>query len=126
MFAPLPRRGGESGVKAIVPGHSGDSELLKRVSSSDDSVRMPPEGEPLTADEIARLKRWIDAGAVWPESLAGVDPATSQHWAFQPPQRPKLPEVKAAGWACNEIDRFVLRGSKPRGCRRRTKRTGSR
>lgn len=101
-------RGGESGVKAIVPGHADESDLLKRVSSSDDSLRMPPEGEPLTPAEIARLKRWIDAGAPWPDALAGLDPATSRHWAFQPPQRPELPEVKATEWIRNAIDRFVL------------------
>lgn len=31
---------------------------------------MPPEGEPLSADEIRTLTQWVDAGAVWPD---GVD-----------------------------------------------------
>lgn len=32
--------------------------------------------------------------------------AAQQHWSFVPPQRPPVPAV-AAGWARNDIDRFV-------------------
>src|SRR5687768_3200824 len=53
----------ESGEPAIVPGKPMESELLKRVSSTDDSVRMPPEGKPLSAAEIDVLGRWIAEGA---------------------------------------------------------------
>jgi hypothetical protein len=34
--------------------------------------------------------------------------AGRQHWAFQPIQKPALPEVKNAAWAVNPIDRFIL------------------
>lgn len=101
-------RGGESGVKGIVPGRAADSELLKRATSSDETLRMPPEGDPLTVAEIDLLKRWIDGGARWPDHLAGLDPAEARHWAFQTPVRPELPAVDFAGWTRNEIDRFVL------------------
>ena len=34
------------------------SELLVRVSSKDDDIRMPPEGEPLKLAEIAAIRKW--------------------------------------------------------------------
>ena len=54
---------GESGEKAIVPGHASQSRLIKLVSSKDDDERMPSKGEPLSVAQIDLLKRWIDAGA---------------------------------------------------------------
>src|SRR6478736_371676 len=39
---------GESGDKAIVPGHATQSRLIKLVSSSDDDERMPSKGESLS------------------------------------------------------------------------------
>src|SRR6058998_795645 len=42
--------------KAVVPGRSSASELVKRVSSNDRDFRMPPKGEALPPDQIALLK----------------------------------------------------------------------
>jgi len=58
--------GGVSGP-AIVPGNSGGSLLIEKVSGQRGAI-MPASGEPLTAVQIATLRAWIDAGAVWPES----------------------------------------------------------
>src|SRR5437868_15075591 len=44
-------------AKAVVPGKSAASELIKRVTSTDKDVRMPAKGEPLTAKEIALLRQ---------------------------------------------------------------------
>lgn len=33
-----------------------------------------------------------------------------EHWAFVPPSRPELPEVRETRWVRNPIDRFVLAG----------------
>ena len=38
-----------------------NSLLLERVTDPDESTRMPPEGKPLTAEQLARIKTWIDA-----------------------------------------------------------------
>jgi mono/diheme cytochrome c family protein len=72
-------RGGAGGA-VIVPGKGAESSLLLRVSSADKDERMPPEGDPLSADEIDVLRRWIDAGAVWPDEHAGqvADPLVSR------------------------------------------------
>jgi hypothetical protein len=87
----------ESGLHAIVPGKVDDSQLIARISATDEAVRMPPEGKPLSAAEVETLKKWIAAGANW-----------EKHWAFVPPQRHAPPEVTDAAWSQNPIDAFVL------------------
>ena len=85
----LALRGGESGP-IIVSGKSGESLLWRRVSSTNADERMPPNGKPLTAEQLAALKAWIDAGAVWPESDADRTAANDkrrEHWAWQPIKR---------------------------------------
>ena len=61
-------RGGDSGP-AIVKGHSNESLLIQYVTGKNEAgIVMPPPGKalPLAAKEIAVLRRWIDAGTVWP------------------------------------------------------------
>ncbi len=101
-------RGGESGKPAIVPGDVKKSELLRRISSADDEIVMPPEGDRLTDTQGRLLRDWIAAGAVWPDALAGDEARWKQHWAFRPPVRPPLPAVKKANWIRTPLDRFVL------------------
>ena len=87
----------ESGKSAIVSRHLDQSELVRRIVSSDEGVRMPPEGPALTASQIDLLKQWIEQGAEWKE-----------HWAFAPPKSPPVPAVKNVNWVSNPIDAFVL------------------
>lgn len=102
-------RGGESGKRAIVPGKSADSDLIRRVTSDDDDVVMPPEGDRLTAKQIDLLRKWIDAGAKWPDELAGELNDPKRHWAFQPPHRPAVPQIQnPKSKIRNPIDAFVL------------------
>ena len=103
---------GDSGLAAVVPGKADASELYKRVTTSDPETRMPPKGEPLSAVETATLKRWIDAGATWPEAAA-----RPKHWAYVKPARPALPAVKDAVWAADPLDRFVLEKLEAEGLR---------
>jgi hypothetical protein len=100
-------KGGESGDAGIVPGKPGESSLIQRVASTDPDVRMPPEGKGLTPKEIQTLKEWVEAGAAWPDALAGDEKAALKHWAFHPPVRPEVP-ADATGWSKNPIDNFVL------------------
>ena len=55
--------GGDSGDPAIVPGISAQSEIVLRVITDDADARMPPEGkgQPLSPDEIAIVRNWIDS-----------------------------------------------------------------
>ena len=105
---------GESGHPAVVPGRPDESEILKRVASSDPDEVMPPKGNRLTAAEIASLRAWVAEGAVWPEA----DPR--KFWAFVPLGQPAPPTPPAGAWGRNEIDRFILsrlqkEGLTPRG-----------
>src|SRR5688572_24002286 len=50
----LARQGSENGL-VVTPGKPAESALIERISSTDESVRMPPEGKPLSADEIELL-----------------------------------------------------------------------
>lgn len=106
--------GGEQGP-AISSGHSEQSLLIGAVTGSA-GFRMPPdgEGEHLTDDEVARLRRWIDAGAPAPaDEQPQRDPRT--HWAFQKPVRPAVPRVADAAWQANPIDAFVAAEHERRG-----------
>lgn len=86
------------GRHAIVPGKLDESTLVARITASDESERMPPAktNKPLTAKEIDTLKRWIAEGAKW-----------STHWAYVPPAKRKLPDVKS-DWPANWIDKFII------------------
>jgi mono/diheme cytochrome c family protein len=96
------------GEPAIVPGKSDESPLIQYVAADDDDFAMPPEGDRLTAEEIAILRAWIDEGAVWPDELAGnAARRGAGHWAFQPVKRILSPNVES-DWVTNAIDAFIL------------------
>ncbi|HEX6926756.1 MAG TPA: DUF1553 domain-containing protein [Longimicrobiaceae bacterium] len=88
---------GESGRPGIVPRDADASELIRRITHPDPTERMPHDADPLSDEEIDILRRWIDQGAEWGE-----------HWAYQPPVLPTVPEVKDESWPASDIDRFVL------------------
>jgi len=100
-------RGGDTG-RAIVPGTSAESLLVRYVTGHVPGKVMPPVGPRLTAAQVDALRAWIDDGAEWTEAAAPAAPARASHWAFQPPRPPKLPQTKRQDWARNPIDRFIL------------------
>jgi hypothetical protein len=63
-------KGGKEEGPAITPHRPQDSALLKRVMSESEDEIMPPKGNPLNAEQIAKLTKWIGEGAVWPEMKA--------------------------------------------------------
>jgi hypothetical protein len=65
---------------------------------------MPPEGDPLTEQQIATLRAWIDSGAPAPPEGVAIE---VDHWSFQKPVRPEIPAVKDAAWSANPIDAFI-------------------
>lgn len=98
------RRGGAEGP-AIEPNNPAASRLMERVSASDPSERMPPEGAPLSPQEIAALAAWIASGAATPADEKPQDDPAS-HWAFRRPLRPAAPAARPE-WAINPIDAFI-------------------
>jgi Protein of unknown function (DUF1553)/Protein of unknown function (DUF1549)/Planctomycete cytochrome C len=99
----------DSGRRPIVAGKPKKSELAKRIQSTDEDVRMPPEGDRLTDDEIDLLSRWIEEGANRPDSSTTPKPTkvTSEHWSFQPISNPEPPRVADPSWPRNPIDYFI-------------------
>jgi len=84
---------------AIVPGDPAKSEMIRRITATVPAMRMPPVWSTyrLTDREIDLIRRWIEQGAKW-----------EKHWAFIPPKRRPLPDVKERNWPRNAIDNFVL------------------
>lgn len=95
-------KGGESGA-SIVPGKPAESELLRRVVlPTADDEHMPPEKKVIESQDIETLRKWIAAGAPWPEGeTAGI--------VFQrAPIAPKKPEFPVGTEKFeNPIDKFV-------------------
>jgi hypothetical protein len=82
---------------ALLPGKPDTSDLISRVTTTDEDDRMPPKGAALSAKEVQVLKDWIAQGAKY----AG-------HWSYQPIANPKPPAVKQKNWPYNPIDNFIL------------------
>ncbi len=91
-----PQPAGKSVIKA---GQPDESELIRRILSTDLDKQMPPKksGKTLTVAEIATLRRWIEQGANW-----------ATHWAYINPVKHEPPRVADESWPANWIDRFVL------------------
>ncbi|MGZ5218516.1 MAG: PSD1 and planctomycete cytochrome C domain-containing protein [Chitinophagaceae bacterium] len=96
-FVPLKET---KGAFALVAGKPEESELYKRISSTDSSYMMPlPESHlgALNNYEIKLFKKWIQQGAKY-----------ESHWAFAAPVKSPLPDVNKKEWIKNEIDYFIL------------------
>ena len=88
------------GRVAIAPGKPDDSELIARILSRDEEEQMPPpkSNKHITPAQAALLRQWIAEGAAY-----------QKHWAFVPPVRAPLPQIKdQKSKTQNPIDRFVL------------------
>ena len=103
--------GGGGGGKVILPGRPEDSPLLLLVSGEDPDGRvMPPEDEapPLRDAQVAAIRRWIEAGADWPDGVDPVETERQTPWSFAPIERPAIPPVGDESWVRNPIDSFLL------------------
>lgn len=99
----------DSGFLAIVAHKPGESEVFKRLTSTDDDERMPAEADPLLPEEIEIIRKWIHQGAQWHD-----------HWGFSKPRIADVPKVDSAEWNQNPIDQFIYKqlkdsGLKPNG-----------
>ena len=96
------------GRRALVPGDVAKSELVRRITSPDEALRMPPATSPHPLSEAERqlLVEWVRQGARW-----------ESHWSFVPPRRPALPTVRETSWPRNGIDHFILARLEEEGMR---------
>ena len=104
-------RGGDSG-NVLERGRPVDSLLIEKVSATDPKERMPPEGDPLSAEQIEILAAWIRGGAATPgNEPIPADPRA--HWAFLAPATASFPPGHAQ-WVRHPLDRFVLQQQRQR------------
>ncbi len=64
-------KGGANGVD-LIPGNSAKSRLIHYTARLVPDLEMPPEGkgQPLSTNQVSRLRAWIDQGAVWDAAAA--------------------------------------------------------
>ncbi len=87
------------GRAAVVPGKPDQSEMIRRIHSTDPEEMMPPPDSlaKLNETQKQRLATWIREGAPW-----------ADHWIFIPPRQSPVPKSKNRKWARNPIDHFIL------------------
>ena len=86
----------------ILPGKPEQSELIKRIESTDPDDVMPPpkQHKTIPAAQVALLKEWIRQGAPW-----------GRHWSYEPVARPSVP----ANGEANPVDAFLADRQKKEG-----------
>ena len=112
---------------SLVPGSAERSRIYRHVAGLE-SPAMPMRGAPLSAGDVATLKRWIDEGAHWDTAVAAapssasavaaieerpISDAERSYWAFQPPRQAPLPDVGPA--ISHPVDRFLEQERRSRG-----------
>lgn len=94
----------KDGTTALKPGSLEKSELWHRVITDDvDEIMPPPKAKkkPLTKEEQALIREWIESGAIY-----------EKFWAFESPKKSDFPKLKEQGWSSNPIDLFVIKKMK--------------
>jgi hypothetical protein len=92
--------------EGVKNGHRLADELIARIDSEDPQLQMPPPetNKRLTDEQKARLRQWIAEGAQY-----------EGHWAYQPIQRPAVPQVASLAGDRSPIDAFIRTAQSQRG-----------
>lgn len=79
---------GDSGLMPVAKTAEEVSELLRRLITDDESERMPEGTEPLAAEQIEIIKKWLAAGA----NFDAADPELALTFVVPPPRHPQPPK----------------------------------
>jgi mono/diheme cytochrome c family protein len=92
--------------EAIIPGNPDESEIIRRLISTDEDDQMPPPDthKVVTPAQIETLRKWISQGAVY-----------EPHWSYAPITRPALPAVQNTTWGRSTVDAFILQRLEAQG-----------
>ncbi|HVX61529.1 MAG TPA: c-type cytochrome domain-containing protein [Pirellulales bacterium] len=82
-------KAGDSAAAPATPMKLDDSEIFRLVSSQDKDERMPKDGDPLPAEQVALIKRWIEEGA----KFDGPDPNAAIASLVPKAPHPAAPEA---------------------------------
>ena len=98
-------KGGDSG-DSIVAGNAEKSLFIQLLSGAHDDIpQMPYKRNPLTSEQTALLKQWVNEGAKAPSS---EEPSRWSHWAFVAPKKRPLPELSSArAKITHPVDRWI-------------------
>lgn len=99
-------KGGDSG-QAVSLDSPKESLLLKAVRQTEPGFAMPPDGPPLSAEQVQKFETWIAAGAIYPAALPLVASKGLDHWAFRPITNPTVPPGDSQQWCRTSIDHFI-------------------
>lgn len=80
---------GDSTVGGFIAKDVAGSEAFRRIVSTDALERMPLDGDPLPAEQVELMKRWIEEGA----AFDGPDPKAAVASYIPPPTHPAAPET---------------------------------
>lgn len=80
---------GDSTQPGFLAGKLEESEAFRRIVSTDKAERMPLDGDPLPAEQVELLKRWLSEGA----AFDGPDPKAALASYIPPPTHPAAPEA---------------------------------
>jgi hypothetical protein len=100
--------GNRDGSPIIIKGKPEQSEIIRRLTSSDPKEHMPPARfvKKPTARQIALIRRWIEQGAKW-----------QKHWSLLVPVKAAPPTVDTKLGPRNAIDQFILARLEQEGLR---------
>jgi hypothetical protein len=93
---------------ALLPGKADDSELIRRIFSTDPDEKMPPPDakEQLSDKQRSLLRDWVNSGGEY-----------EPHWAFVKPVQHTPPATGFDDRVHNDIDRFVFARLETEGLR---------
>jgi hypothetical protein len=100
----------------IEPGKPGESFLWEEIESNN----MPPK-HPLSDEDKALIKKWIEDGAKWgtdpidPFAFSSDKRAGKDWWSLQPLKQHDFPTDQDDAWSLNAVDRFVYTRLKEEG-----------
>ena len=117
---------------SLVPGNAEQSRMYRHVAGLE-TPAMPMRGDPLTAAEVAAMKRWIDEGANWDAGASPTAPARAasgpamaafedrpvteeerSYWAFKLPLQAPPPDLERKDLK-SPVDRFLGAARAARG-----------
>lgn len=82
-------------VRALIPHDPDQSEVIRRIESTDPDIQMPPEtsNKVMSVREKEILRRWVEQGANY-----------EQHWAFRPiPERIPVPAIQRHSFTGTDV-----------------------
>ncbi len=95
------------GHQVLRPADPDSSELWKRLTTDDPSLKMPPPDsaqKPLSDAQRELVRLWIQQGATYED-----------YWSYEPLRPHVLPSVENSGWLASRMDQFVLAALEKKG-----------